>query len=357
MKHTKEFLILFIAMVMTIILFEIFLLFTDIDIKLLNHTLYYQCVDLEGYGVSNDSNRLYELLPSSSGIFENVHPKETKYSSRKVSINSLGFRDKERNKTKPKGIFRIVILGGSNTYGATVGDEDTYPAIMQKILNGQLPGKFEVWNAGICAYVMSQKVAYAEYIIKEFNPNLLIFQVHNDGRRAFLYEKKFTGLFKKNKELYLENIPFLFSNNPTLLKIHYYLVLHSRVYKFIIININNKIIKDLKLDWLKEYKQKYPYDKIMNEYGMYGSMINRRNFNNFINNHQDIKIIIFDPILQRYCDSERKEEYKNIEYFSLCYQDKPKEYKELHPPSYVYEWYAQELVNMLINKSYIKIVK
>ncbi len=357
MKYKKEFFLLLSSIVITIIFFEIFLLFADIDARLLENALYYQYADLEVHKASNDSNRLYELIPYSSVIFPGVYPNETKYSSRKVSINSLGFRDKERNKTKPKGIFRIVILGGSNTYGATVGDEDTYPAIMQKLLDEQFPGKFEVWNGGISAYVMSQKVAYAEYIIKEFNPDLLIFQVHNDGRRAFLYDGKFIGLFKKNKELYLENIPFLFSNNPTLLKIHYCLVSHSRVYRFIIININNKIIKDLKLDFIKEYKQKYPYDKIIRKYSEYGDIINRRNFDNFINNHQDIKIIIFDPILQRYCDSERKEEYENIEYFSLCYQDKPKEYKELHPPSYVYEWYAQELVNMLINKSYIKIVK
>ena len=220
MKHIKEFLLLFITILMVIIIFEIFLLFIDINTKLLEHALYYQYEDLKVYRVSNDADRLYELLPNSSAIFEEVHPKEIKYSSRKVSINSLGFRDKERNKTKSEGIFRIIVLGGSNTYGATVGDQDTYPVIMQKILDEKFPSKFEVWNAGICAYVMSQKVAYADYILREFNPDLLIFQVANTGRRPFLYNGEFIKLFKKNKELYLENIPFLFSDNIIPMLIH-----------------------------------------------------------------------------------------------------------------------------------------
>jgi len=356
MKHIKKFLLLFITVVMTIILFEIFLLFTNIDTKLLGHALYYQVADLKVHRVSNDSNRLYELIPSSSAIFEGVNPKETKYSNRIVSINSLGFRDRERNKTKSDGIFRIIILGGSNTYGATVSNKDTYPTIMQKLLDRQFPDKFEVWNAGISAYVMSQKVAYADYIIREFNPDLIIFQVHNEERRAFLYGEGFTRLFKKNKELYLENIPLLFSNNPTLLKIHYYLVLHSRVYRLIITEINNIIIKNIN-NWHENGKLEDSYAKIINKYDAYGDTISKKDFDNFLNNNNNIKVIILDPNGQIYCNPDEYKEHKNIEYFSLCSQNKSEEYKEIHPPSYVYEWYAEELVKMFINRKYINITK
>jgi len=356
MKHIKKILLLFITVVMTIILFEIFLLFTNIDTKLLEHALYYQCADLEVHVDSSNPNRLYELNPNSKAVFENVHSNETKYSNRIVSINSLGFRDRERNRTKADGVFRIIILGGSNTYGAMVRNQDTYPAIMQKLLNEQFPDKFEVWNAGISAYVMSQKVAYADYIIKEFNPDLLIFQIGNMGRRPFVYNEEFIELFKKNKELYLENIPFLFSNNPTLLKIHYYLVLHSRFYRLIITEINNIIIKDIN-NWHENGKLGNSYAKIINKYNAYGSMISKRDFDNFLNNNKNIKVIILDPNGQIYCDPDEYKEYKNIEYFSLCPQNKSEEYKEIHPPSYVYEWYAEELVKMLINRKHINITK
>ncbi len=360
MEYKKEFFLLIISIIFTLVIFEISLLFTDGYTKSLKDSLYYQGEDVEVYRVSNNSDRLYELLPSSSKVYNDVHKKEKKYSSRKVSINSLGFRDKERNKTKPEGIFRIVILGGSNTYGALVSDNDTYPAIMQKILDDNFPNKFEVWNAGLSAYVMSQKVAYADYIIEEFNPDLLIFQVGNTGRRAFLENKDFTRLFKKNKELYLENIPFLFynfSNNSSLMKIHYSFVSNSRFYGFIITMFNSRIIGDINPSDEKGSEIKSNYTKIKNKYDYYGDIVNRRDFNNFLNNHNNLSIIIFDPNAKLYCNPENYREYEEIGYFSLCSENIFKEYREIHPPSYVYEWYAEELVKMLQDEGYINITK
>jgi len=64
-------------------------------------------------------------------------------------INSYGFRGKEFSINKPKGVFRIVNLGGSTTYGTSVEDGFTYPEYLGKDLMLNTNKKFEVINAGI----------------------------------------------------------------------------------------------------------------------------------------------------------------------------------------------------------------
>ena len=184
--------------------------------QFLRKILWYQHADLEVYRVSKDKERLYELVPGASVKYPNpsgIHPKETKkYTQRLVTVNDLGFRDKKRQKVKKEKTFRIVVFGASNTYGASVSDEDTYPALMQKIFDEISPERVEVWNAGINAYMVSQEIAYAEYVVKNFNPDLLIFQDYMMGRRPFHYNttlEELKSLFFKNHVLYAENTPLL----------------------------------------------------------------------------------------------------------------------------------------------------
>ncbi len=65
-----------------------------------------------------------------------------------VSINSLGFRGPEITREKPEGMFRIVALGASTTYGIYVSDEYTYPYQLEKKLDEKFGSdKIEVINA------------------------------------------------------------------------------------------------------------------------------------------------------------------------------------------------------------------
>ena len=57
--------------------------------------------------VNPDDLIVYDLRPGVRGRFQ----------GQSVSINSLGFRDKERSKTKKPGTFRIVGLGDSHMFG------------------------------------------------------------------------------------------------------------------------------------------------------------------------------------------------------------------------------------------------
>lgn len=64
-----------------------------------------------------------------------------------ISTNSLGLRSDEITLEKPAGVTRILMLGDSYTFGHYVNDNETYPAVLQRLLREQ--GKnVEVINAG-----------------------------------------------------------------------------------------------------------------------------------------------------------------------------------------------------------------
>ena len=362
----SKILLVVFGMALALLSSELLLRTFNVDLHLLRKTLYYQCSFLSFHRTSSDAQRLYELVPNISvqGLSTPTHPKEKKYSQKiDVSINALGFRGKSFASTKKAGVFRIVIFGGSNTFGAGVSDEDTYPAQMQKIFDEKYPGKVEVWNAGICAYVMSQDVAYAETVIKKFDPDLLIFQDTNRGRRAFHYnvtDKELRELFSKNKELFVENIPLLGREaTPVAGKMHFFLA-----------SINSKIYYSL-LPVSALYRTFFaglyhclgilshnPVDPIKNKFSYFfggsGQMINTRDLNSFTKRHQDKKIILFFI-----SDATHEIIHMGVEMrdnmgdFVLDTKDKPSEYRDIHPPSYVYAWYARELCNFLIQKGYV----
>src|SRR2546430_1564409 len=50
----------------------------------------------------------------------------------KVKINSLGMRDREYSVEKPKGTYRILVLGDSYTFGSGVQADETYAKLLEK---------------------------------------------------------------------------------------------------------------------------------------------------------------------------------------------------------------------------------
>ncbi len=69
----------------------------------------------------------------------------TRRVSYRCSTNSLGFRGGEVTATPAPGVTRVVCLGDSITFGHGVEDDETYPAVLQRLLADH--GEFEVINA------------------------------------------------------------------------------------------------------------------------------------------------------------------------------------------------------------------
>ena len=99
-----------------------------------------------------------------------------------VSLNSLGYRDFEYSRERPKNTFRILMLGDSMTFGSGIDKiSDTYPKQLEVLLNKDSKQKFEVINTAYPGYNTDSQL-YDLYI-KGFNfqPDMVfIGYYHND---------------------------------------------------------------------------------------------------------------------------------------------------------------------------------
>jgi len=94
-----------------------------------------------------------------------------------VKINSHGLRDREFSLEKPPGVYRIMVLGDSTTFGWGVSMDDTASKILERELNAlRIPGyeRFEVMNAGVGNYDTVQEVTYYRTRGIEFHPDMVI---------------------------------------------------------------------------------------------------------------------------------------------------------------------------------------
>lgn len=93
-----------------------------------------------------------------------------------VSINSHGLRDREYSLEKPPGVYRIVMLGDSTTFGWGVPEEQTVAKILERQLNatGRGQRRFEVLNAGVGNYGTVQEYHHYLTYDRAFKPDLAI---------------------------------------------------------------------------------------------------------------------------------------------------------------------------------------
>jgi lysophospholipase L1-like esterase len=94
-----------------------------------------------------------------------------------VRINSQGLRDDEYSVTKPDGVYRIMMLGDSTTFGWGVPLNETSAKILERNLNAEhVPGydHVEVLNAGVGNYDTVQEVTYYETRGRAFHPDLVV---------------------------------------------------------------------------------------------------------------------------------------------------------------------------------------
>lgn len=126
-----------------------------------------------------------------------------------VQINSQGLRDYEYSLAKPAGVYRIMLLGDSTTFGWGVSMKDTAAKILERNLNAQhIPGydHVEVLNAGVGNYDTVQEVAYYESRGRDFHPDLVVLVYFiNDPepvpveRKGFLVDSSYLIAFSVNR--------------------------------------------------------------------------------------------------------------------------------------------------------------
>ena len=89
-----------------------------------------------------------------------------------ININSLGFRGTDFEITKDPNTYRIIMVGGSTTFGSgSTSDNTTIPSFLQ---NEFQKNNFdvEVINAGVGAADSSEEAYKIRNMYKKFDPDL-----------------------------------------------------------------------------------------------------------------------------------------------------------------------------------------
>jgi lysophospholipase L1-like esterase len=98
-----------------------------------------------------------------------------------VTINSLGLRGPEPAVPKPKGVFRIMVLGDSYTVGWGVNDDETFCALLEGRLREANPGReFEVVNCGVAGYDTKHEERQLRRLAPVLRPDLILVAFHHN---------------------------------------------------------------------------------------------------------------------------------------------------------------------------------
>lgn len=98
------------------------------------------------------------------------------------SINSLGWRDRERSLVKPLGHFRVCFLGDSILAAFEVETDSTFVAIAEDELNDRRGRAVEIMNLGLPGATQTEELIVLQRDVMRLSPDLvaLFFNPGND---------------------------------------------------------------------------------------------------------------------------------------------------------------------------------
>jgi lysophospholipase L1-like esterase len=103
----------------------------------------------------------------------------------RVTINSAGFRDRERAREKPRGVRRVIVLGDSMTEAFQVPLEATFAARLESTLHAREP-RVEVLNMGLTAIGPAQAYLLYHARARAYSPDVVVMMLFmgNDFRNS-----------------------------------------------------------------------------------------------------------------------------------------------------------------------------
>ncbi|MDA1314937.1 MAG: hypothetical protein O2968_16525 [Acidobacteria bacterium] len=120
----------------------------------------------------NDDFRHFELIPNKTTIFKGVP----------IQTNRWGMRDRDYEKSKPPGVYRMVMVGASRAMGSGVVNGEPFEAVLEDRLNAELSPlmglRYEVLNFAVGSYGALRKMRILEQKAYEFEPDALLYVTH-----------------------------------------------------------------------------------------------------------------------------------------------------------------------------------
>jgi len=131
---------------------------------------------------------IFTFRPNSSGTFPLKNNQKEVITCR-ITISDQGVRDKKYGK-KGADTFRIVLLGDSYIMGHGLEPKDTIAKVLEHLLQaGNNNYKFEVINCGVGGYAPWQERIFLNECGFQFEPDMVILQLHPPNDVAGSYSK------------------------------------------------------------------------------------------------------------------------------------------------------------------------
>jgi len=118
----------------------------------------------------------FALLPGAEMMFKGA----------RFTTNRWGMRDRDYEKRKPSGVYRIGIIGGSYGMGPGVESRQTFGQLVEDRLNQKTPGsdaRYEVLNFSVGGYFPIHRLAAVmDGNLLDFDLDVLIYLMHENER-------------------------------------------------------------------------------------------------------------------------------------------------------------------------------
>ena len=109
-------------------------------------------------------------------------------------INNHGLRGEDCTTSKPKNTLRVLCLGDSRTFGFFTGQDECYPAQLERLWRERVPNhRLEVLNAGMPGYSSYQGLRYLELRGLRFEPDVVTVAFGANERRFVLRPEQADG--------------------------------------------------------------------------------------------------------------------------------------------------------------------
>jgi len=115
-------------------------------------------------------------------LWRNASDADLEYKGVRVRTNAFGLRGEPVSREKPPGVFRVLSLGESTTFGSRIEQDATYSARLEACLDERFADRgAEVLNAGTPGWSLVQSRVWLERDGLAFDPDVvLLYHGYND---------------------------------------------------------------------------------------------------------------------------------------------------------------------------------
>jgi hypothetical protein len=108
---------------------------------------------------------------------ELVPSREIRFRNATLSTNRWAMRDRDYARER-SGAYRFALVGSSHVMGYGVDDDQTFDAVVERRLNEDSPGTYEVLNFAVDGYNPLQELRQLETKVLGFEPDAVLYFAH-----------------------------------------------------------------------------------------------------------------------------------------------------------------------------------